>query len=72
MILFTIYDRNKRTASYADAAVFISVQTGQNLHESFSTFYKSHPHPQEYFPTSHAKHVHARFGSAVSYSFRYT
>ena len=56
------FRRNKRTTSYTDAAVFISVQTGQNLHESISTLYKSHPHPQECFPTSHAKHVLARFG----------
>ena len=34
----------------------------QNLHESISTLYKSHPHPQEYFLTSHAKHVLTRFG----------
>ena len=54
--------RNKRTASYANAAVFISVQTGQNLHESISMFYKLHSHPQEFFPTSHAKHFLTRFG----------
>ena len=56
------FHRNKRTASYADTAVFISVQTGQNLQEIISMFYKSHPHPQEHFPTSHAKHVLAHFG----------
>ena len=56
------FHRNKRTASYANTAVFISVQTGQNLHESISTFYKSHPPLQECFLTSHAKHVLARFG----------
>ena len=53
---------NKRTTSYADAAVLISVQTGQNLHESISMFYKLHTHLQECFPTSHARHVLVRFG----------
>ena len=53
---------NKRTTHYADAAVFIFVQTGQNLHESISTFYKLHPHPQKCFSTSHAKCILTRFG----------
>ena len=53
--------RNKST-NCANAAIFISVQTDQNLHESVSTLYKLHPHPQEYFLALHAKHVLARFG----------
>ena len=48
--------------SYADAAVFISVQTGQNLHESISTFYKSYRHLPECFLTSQAKHILPRIG----------
>ena len=49
LALFSLQQENK---SYANTAVFISVQTGQNWHESFSTFYKSHPHPQECFVSS--------------------
>ena len=55
--------RNMRTQKLRRRYCFyISVQTGQNLHESVSTFYKSHPHSQECFLASHAKHVLARFG----------
>ena len=60
--LLTLFSLQQENWSYADAAVFISVQTGQNLHESISTFYKSHPHLRECFLTSHAKQVLARFG----------
>ena len=46
--------------NWSYAAVFTSVQTGQNLHDSVSTFYKLHS--QECFLFSHAKHVLAHFG----------
>ena len=71
LALFSLQQENK---SYADPAVFISVQTGQNLQENVFTFYKSHPHPQECFLSS--LHVRNTFSpvldSAVSHYFRYS